>query len=81
MVESVGGEPTELTEPEAETVDMVLEFYGSKSGAELSELTHRESPWRDARGDLPPGARSGTEITIAAMAEYYEGLLGTSADE
>jgi uncharacterized phage-associated protein len=75
-----GGDPSQLKPNEAETVDMVLEHYGAMTGAELSELTHRESPWKEARGDLPPGARSTVEITHAAMGEYYEGLLGTSAD-
>ncbi|HJQ01145.1 MAG TPA: type II toxin-antitoxin system antitoxin SocA domain-containing protein [Jatrophihabitans sp.] len=81
MVDHVdGGNPDALDPAEAESVDVVLQFYGDRSGAELSELTHREAPWRDARGDTPPGARSTATITPAAMVEYYEGLLGTSAD-
>jgi uncharacterized phage-associated protein len=80
MVDDVGGDPAALTQEQAETVDMVLEFYGPKTGAELSDLTHREAPWRDARGDISPGARSQALITHASMAEYYESLLGTSAD-
>jgi len=82
MVNSVpGGDPSALELTEVETIDMVLAFYGPRSGAELSELTHRERPWRDARRDLPPGARGSNVITHTAMAEFYEDLLGTSADE
>lgn len=82
MVDSVpGGDLSNLDTSERETIDMVLDFYGKKSGAELSELTHREAPWREARGELPPGARSTTVIPHSAMAEYYEGLLGTAADD
>lgn len=76
-----GGDPSKLTADEKATIDVVLDFYGSRSGAELSDLTHREGPWRDARGDTPPGAWCNREIPHAAMAEYYEGLLGTSADQ
>jgi uncharacterized phage-associated protein len=57
-----------------ETVDAVLDFYGGMHPQELSDLTHAEAPWREARGDLPAGARCHKEITHAAMAEYYESL-------
>lgn len=56
------------------TVDSVLKFYGDKTGHWLSELTHKEHPWRDARKGLSEDERSDREITIAAMAEYYGSL-------
>jgi uncharacterized phage-associated protein len=64
-----------LTQPERSSINAVLDYYGDKSAWWLSELTHRESPWMDARGDLPPGARGQSEITKAAMAEYYGSLV------
>lgn len=74
------GDASALDGSETESIDAVLGFYGKMSGAHLGELSHREAPWREARGDTPPGARSSAEIPIQKMAEYYEGLLGTSAD-
>jgi len=53
----------------------VLNHYGAKSAFWLSEATHMEAPWRDARGDLAPSDRSTREITRAAMAEYYGSLV------
>lgn len=73
------GDPSRLTEEEQETVDAVLDFYGDKSSHWLSNLTHQERPWKEARGDLGPGERGREEITPAMMAEYYEGL--TAAEE
>lgn len=35
---------------DAALVDRMLDMYGDKSGAELSALTHAETPWREARG-------------------------------
>lgn len=64
----------ELTSDEQETIDQVLDAYGSKSSQWLSELTHMEDPWRNAREDLAPGDRGESEITHAAMAEYYAAL-------
>ncbi|KOS54531.1 prophage ps3 protein 01 [Rhodococcus rhodochrous KG-21] len=64
-----------LTDPkEVAAIDAVLKFYGEKSAMYLSDLTHRERPWAEARGDLAPGMRSTAEITQAAMAEYYGSL-------
>lgn len=68
------GSPDALTSDERETIDAVLEFYGDKPSQWLSDLTHMEKPWREARQGLPPGAPSQREITIASMAEYYGGL-------
>jgi uncharacterized phage-associated protein len=69
-----GGNRDHLTKTERETVDAVLTFYGPKSSQWLSDLTHLEVPWREARAGLPDGTRGTTEITHAAMAEYYGSL-------
>ena len=65
-----------LDDAQRETVDAVLEFYGDKSSHWLSDLTHMESPWRDARerAGLVDGQRGNAAISRASMAEYYSGL-------
>lgn len=70
------GYPTELDEDERSTVDVMLEYYGAMTAHELSELTHREPPWRDARAaaGLEPMERGAVPISHAAMHEYYDGL-------
>ena len=69
------GNRTKLDQDAIDTIDAVIKFYGSKSSTYLSSLTHREAPWKDARGDLLPGQIGCEEITHAAMAEYYGGLV------
>lgn len=73
------GDPFELSDAERESIDVVVEFYGKKPGYWLAELTHRETPWREAREEsgLGPGERGTVEITLAAMDEYYGSLVGT----
>jgi len=68
------GNPNALTPEQMDTIDRVLEFYGTKSPQWLSDLTHIEDPWRNARVGLAPNARSNREITHAAMADYYSSL-------
>lgn len=70
-----GGDPNALTESEKATLDAVIEHYGHLSAVQLSEMTHRERPWLEARGSTPPGERSDAEITQSAMAEYYGSLV------
>lgn len=69
------GDKTALKPVERETVDAVLKFYGDKDGFYLSELTHKERPWMDARKGLAPGEKSDREITHAAMRDYYGSLV------
>jgi uncharacterized phage-associated protein len=75
MVKAIpGGKADALDATARETIDAVIAFYGDWHPQVLSDLTHAERPWRDARGNLPAGAYSTDEITHAAMAGYYEAL-------
>jgi len=65
---------TNLEKEHQETIDKVLEFYGNYTAQQLSDINHQESPWKDARGNLPATARSSEVITTAAIAEYYSGV-------
>jgi len=68
------GDPDALTDDQKETVDVVFGHYGLKTAQYLSELTHRERPWIEAREGLEPGEAGNREITLDAMAEYYGSL-------
>lgn len=63
-----------LTEEERDTIDAVLEHYGDKSAQWLSQLTHMEDPWKEAREGIPAGVGCNRVITKESMAIYYGGL-------
>jgi uncharacterized phage-associated protein len=63
------------------TINKVLEFYGSYTAQQLSDINHQEPPWNDARGDIPALARCSTVISSAAIAEYYSGIWNDEGDE
>lgn len=73
-VATVGGDPSRLDENQQDSVNVVLDFYGCRSAQWLSDLTHCERPWREAREGLGDGERGSVEITHAALAEYYSSL-------
>lgn len=68
------GDPKSLSNEQMETIDAVLKVYGDKPSQWLSDLTHAEEPWREARKGLADGERGKNEISHASMAEYYSSL-------
>ena len=68
-------DPTKLSAVQRETVDIILRDYGDKSPQWLSDLTHMEKPWREARRGIPEGDRAGSIIQKQDLAEYYGGLM------
>jgi len=76
---ATAGDSNILTKSQRDTIDQVLESYGSLSARQLSHLTHAEAPWREARRDLPDTASSSAIITLASIVEYY-GALDTSSE-
>jgi uncharacterized phage-associated protein len=72
-----------LTENQVDTVNRVLQFYAIHSAQWLSDLTHMEDPWVNARAreGLADGQNGNPEITMADMAEYYSGLMPNAEAE
>lgn len=68
------GNSKNLSDDQKDTINKVLGFYGNKTAQWLSNLTHKEAPWKEARGGIEPMASCSTTITKASMAEYYSAL-------
>lgn len=73
-VRSVGGDPSKLNADQIDTIQAIIGSYGTHNSQWLSDLTHSEEPWKQARQGLSEIARSDREITSASMAEYYSSL-------
>lgn len=68
------GEGPVLGSDSEELLQEVMGIYGDLSGKHLEQLTHKEDPWHDARGDLPPEAYSQAVIPKEAMSAFYQEL-------
>ena len=69
-----GGNPNNLSLNQKDTINHVLVAYGDKTAQWLSDLTHMEDPWKEARKGLKPGERGEVEIPLSTMLEYYSGV-------
>lgn len=70
------GNSRRLRKVEKETIEVVVDHYGTKTPQYLSALSHQERPWLDARKGLKPAERGTRGISLDSMAEYYGGLAG-----
>lgn len=70
----VWGDSSKVTINQRDTINTVLSYYGDKNPQWLSDLTHLEDPWKNARSDLAPAERGSNEISHVSMIEYYSSL-------
>src|ERR1035438_5619269 len=68
------GDISRLSEDQRDVVDRVIKFYGSKDPQWLSNLTHLESPWKEAREGIPPGVSGHKVISKESIIDYYTSL-------
>lgn len=60
-----------INQDDRKIISSVCQALGSLSGSELSERTHREDPWVNARGDVPEGGHCSNVITKEVIRSYY----------
>lgn len=71
VVPSDGGA---LGDEQRAVVDAVFAFYGRDCGARLSERTHAEQPWLEARRGVPDGASSTNVIAQSTIRRFFTQL-------
>ncbi len=73
-VDSWEGDPRGLSDAHRDTVEIVLGEYGHLTGRQLSQLTHGERPWQEARRGLEPTQLGSQVIALDSLQAYYEVL-------
>lgn len=69
------GDVDSLSPQQCSIIDEVLNEFGDKEASFLEKQTHKEDPWIDARGDLPPGAKCSTLIPKGSIKQYYKSRI------
>lgn len=70
-----GGDPSAITPDQQDSIDQVLDSYGSKSPRWLTELAHLEDPWKHARSGIEKERRPDVVIPKQTLTEYYASLI------
>jgi len=65
----------EFTEDQLESLNIIIKDYGHMTPLELTDQTHIEFPWKNARGTLSHNEKGKTVITKESMKTFYKGLL------
>lgn len=73
--EDLNADLDELTVREIELIDAVIGAFGQYSGTVLSQITHSERPWIEARGTLQPTDRSVTVINRSSINDYFDAII------
>ena len=73
--EDLNADLDELTVREIELIDAVIDAFGQYSGTILSQITHSECPWIEARGTLQPTDRSVTVINRSSINDYFDAII------
>lgn len=60
-----------LSQIERKSIDTVLAVLGGYDGNTLSNLTHQERPWIDARDDIGDGERCSNVISKESIKVFY----------
>ncbi|MDC3962538.1 Panacea domain-containing protein [Polyangium jinanense] len=72
--EDFSGDTSKLSDADKKTIDKVINRYGKYSAGQLSDLTHEEQPWIEARAGLEPLERGNQIIDPTVMQEFYTAL-------
>ena len=64
-----------FSDDEIEFLDDIWNIYARYDAKYLEKLTHKEKPWKEARGRLPEGHSCNTPLKEETMMEYYSSLL------
>ena len=71
----IPGDSLKLNTSQKEIIDQIVNTYGQKASQWLKDLIQMESPWQNAREDIPSSERGNKVITKISLKEYY-GSLG-----
>lgn len=61
----------QLSEDQKETIDGVIESYNKFTSLDLSQITHMEDPWKNARKGFRNGSNCEEIISHESMSEFY----------
>jgi uncharacterized phage-associated protein len=56
-------------------INEVMDIYNKFTAWDLARMSHEETPWREARGNIPESAPSKVAIRYDSIKKYYSALI------
>lgn len=69
-----GGNPKKLSKHQRHTVEAICDVYSDWTGCQMSEATHTERPWLEAREGHVAGEIGKQKIDVDVMRDYFTNL-------
>jgi uncharacterized phage-associated protein len=60
-------------------LESVNDNYGIYTAKKLEKMTHKETPWLEARGDLPSEARSTATLSKKTMEKFFKDVKANAS--
>jgi len=73
-IDASEGSEEGLTSGQKKFIGQVWQAYKGYSALSLSDMTHKEDPWKIARGNLSREARCDRPISHQSMRQYFSAL-------
>ena len=74
------GEPSHLSDDQKASIEAVLKAYGKLSGGQLSELTHEEAPWKDARASAESAENPSDRIDDEVLKTFFRNQINSGVE-
>lgn len=71
----IRGNTEKLSDSNKSFIESIVAIYGRYTGLQLSDLSHSQDPWINARNGIPDGLPSRNEITTESMERYISKFL------
>lgn len=76
-ISQTGADEVKITDQQSKTLlDRVYKTYGHFSGDQLEQITHQESPWKEARSDCAKTEYCRNVISEKNMRDFYGSRIG-----
>lgn len=72
----IQGNVEKICESDKNFISNIVAVYGRYTGLQLSDMSHSQEPWVNARRGVPEGSACKNEITIESMQSYFSKFLG-----
>lgn len=71
----IPGNIQNISDADKKFIKVIVSLYAEYTGLQLSELSHKQDPWIDARRGIPENSPSTNEITLDSMQDYFSKFL------